>query len=200
MMPAWPVRGMLIPFNAGLLRTGSGVSPCAICHKTSPLSRLIALMLPYGGFTIERPCTVRPPPPPPPPPPAAAAGRVAPSGRGAAGALGAATEAAGAVEGAAPIGVATRAPVSALPWMKFMSFFAGSGLTSPSGPGVRREYTYMMCVSGSYEPPAHTVPPPLIANEIVAIGPSALLTTGGVKIGPILYFETSFSASARSSG
>src|ERR1700720_557598 len=33
-----------------------------------------------------------------------------------------------------------------------------------------------------------------------ASGPSALLTEGGVNSGPILYFETSFSASACSSG
>src|SRR5579864_790624 len=35
---------------------------------------------------------------------------------------------------------------------------------------------------------------------MVARGPSALLTEGGVNSGPILYFETSFSASACSSG
>src|SRR2546428_12849117 len=55
----------------------------------------------------------------------------------------------------------------------------------------------MLCVSGSYEPPGQ-----LVANDCMSIasGPSILLTTGGVKIGPILYFETSFTASARSSG
>src|SRR5712691_7838270 len=37
----------------------------------------------------------------------------------------------------------------------------------------------MMWVSGSYEPPAHTVPPPLIARLSVPSGPSTLLTTGG---------------------
>src|SRR4029450_6807908 len=54
-----------------------------------------------------------------------------------------------------------------------------------------------LCVSGSYEPPGQ-----LAANDCISIasGPSILLTTGGVNIGPILYFETSFTASARSSG
>src|SRR3989442_5864770 len=56
---------------------------------------------------------------------------------------------------------------------------------------------YTLCVSGSNEPPGQ-----LVANDCMSIasGPSILLTTGGVKIGPILYFETSFTASARSSG
>src|SRR5205814_1296427 len=54
-----------------------------------------------------------------------------------------------------------------------------------------------MCVSGSYEPPGQ-----LDANAPinVASGPSIWLTTGGVKIGPVLYFDTSFTASERSSG
>src|SRR4029450_3063412 len=54
-----------------------------------------------------------------------------------------------------------------------------------------------LCVSGSNEPPGQ-----LVANDCISIasGPSILLTTGGVKIGPILYFDTSFTASARSSG
>ncbi len=46
-----------------------------------------------------------------------------------------------------------------------------------------------MLVSGSYEPPGQFVPPPADASISVASGPSALLTTGGVKIGPILYRE-----------
>src|SRR5437773_6391381 len=59
------------------------------------------------------------------------------------------------------------------------------------------EKTYSLCVSGSYDPPSQ-----LVANACISVasGPSILLTTGGVKIGPILYFETSFTASARSSG
>src|SRR6059036_3817037 len=57
-----------------------------------------------------------------------------------------------------------------------------------------------MCVSGSYEPPGQFVPPLEGPIPIVASGPSSLLTTGGVKIGPSLYFDTTFSASARSSG
>src|SRR5262245_21967624 len=54
-----------------------------------------------------------------------------------------------------------------------------------------------MCVSGSYEPPGQFVTPVVM---IVPYGPSALLAAIGVKIGPIRYFETSFTASARSSG
>src|SRR5215831_17551479 len=54
-----------------------------------------------------------------------------------------------------------------------------------------------MWLSGSYEPPGQFVTPVV---RIVPYGPSGLLTTIGVKIGPIRYFETSFSACARSSG
>src|SRR6185436_16883721 len=54
-----------------------------------------------------------------------------------------------------------------------------------------------MCVSGSYEPPGQFVANPEVS---VASGPSILLTTGGVKIGPILYRSTVLIASARSSG
>ncbi len=46
-----------------------------------------------------------------------------------------------------------------------------------------------MLVSGSYEPPGQFVPPPADASDNVASGPSALLTTGGVKIGPYLYLR-----------
>ena len=53
------------------------------------------------------------------------------------------------------------------------------------------------CVSGSYEPPGQFVPPD---ERKVPIGPSSLLTTVGVKIGPSLYFAVNFTASARSSG
>src|SRR5687767_13630447 len=150
----------------------------------------MALMLPYGGFTSGKPRTDKPPPPPSPPPPAGAAG-AAPAGAAAAAGAAAGGAAAGAgavpvattaaaVPGAAPIGTAARAPVSALPCTKFMSFFAGSGLIRPSTPACRREYTYMIRVSGSNEPPAQTVPPPLIAIDSVPSGPSARLTTGGV--------------------
>src|SRR5262245_56582410 len=62
------------------------------------------------------------------------------------------------------------------------------------------EKTYTMCVSGSYDPPGQFEPPPAVPLVRVAGGPPSLLTTGGVKIGPNLYFETSFTASARSSG
>src|SRR5579871_3577599 len=54
-----------------------------------------------------------------------------------------------------------------------------------------------MCDSGSYAPPGQLVTPVV---RIVPNGPSGLLNTIGVKIGPILYFETILNASARSSG
>src|SRR4029077_15900299 len=57
-----------------------------------------------------------------------------------------------------------------------------------------------MWVSGSYDPPAQLAPPVAPGAPSVASGPSALLTDGGVKSGPILYFETNLIASARSSG
>src|SRR5215475_890130 len=57
-----------------------------------------------------------------------------------------------------------------------------------------------MCVSGSYDPPGQLVPPLLIAVASVPSGPSILLTTGGVNIGPILYREAIFIASACNSG
>ena len=57
-----------------------------------------------------------------------------------------------------------------------------------------------MPVSGSYEPPCQFAPPVASGSISVASGPGHLLTTGGVKIGPILKRDTSFTASARSSG
>src|SRR3569833_1948647 len=55
-----------MPLSAGLLRMLSGVSPCAPCQTISPLSRLMALMVAYGGFSNGRPwmVSVRKPPPP----------------------------------------------------------------------------------------------------------------------------------------
>src|SRR5271154_7089143 len=63
-VPAWPVFGMFRPLSAGWLRMLSGVSPCATCQVISPLSRLIAASVPYGGLKIGSPCTVKPPAPP----------------------------------------------------------------------------------------------------------------------------------------
>src|SRR5438477_9220540 len=77
-LPLCPVFGMLSPLSAGWLRTESGVSPCGVDQTSSPRSRLIATICPYGGFTIGRPWTVAPNPPPPggaaPRPPAAGGG------------------------------------------------------------------------------------------------------------------------------
>ena len=49
---------------------------------------------------------------------------------------------------------------------------------------LRLEPTYTTPVSGSIEPPIQLEPESEATS--VAQGPSALLTTGGVKIGPIL--------------
>ena len=38
--------GIFTPRRAGWFRTLSGVSPCGTCHVSSPLSRLIALIVP----------------------------------------------------------------------------------------------------------------------------------------------------------
>src|SRR5215472_16478461 len=57
-----------------------------------------------------------------------------------------------------------------------------------------------MCVSGSYDPPGQFVPPVADGRINVANGPSGLLTTGGVNIGPILYRDTSLTASSCRAG
>src|SRR5262245_52009624 len=38
----------------------SGVSPCGTCHAISPRSRSILDKMPYGGFTMGKPCTFNP--------------------------------------------------------------------------------------------------------------------------------------------
>ncbi len=43
-----------------------------------------------------------------------------------------------------------------------------------------------MFVSGSSDPPCQLAPPVTFGSISVASGPSHLLTTGGVNIGPIL--------------
>src|SRR5437867_11493355 len=87
----------------------------------------------------------------------------------------------------------------AVPRMKFMSDNCGL-LTSPISVIPVFEKIYMMPVSGSYEPPCQLAPPVVDGSISIARGPSHLLTTGGVKIGPSLYSEVNFTASARSAG
>src|SRR5207247_9073737 len=48
--PGRPVRGTFSPFSAGLFRTLSAVSPCAMCQRISHLFKSIALMRAYGGL------------------------------------------------------------------------------------------------------------------------------------------------------
>src|SRR5256885_10856174 len=89
----------------------------------------------------------------------------------------------------------------ACPVRKFMSDLRrSSGGTRPSALACVFENTYMIFVSGSYEPPCQFAPPVAAGRISVAFGPSNLLTTGGVKIGPILYFDTNSTACALSSG
>src|SRR3977135_79276 len=57
-----------------------------------------------------------------------------------------------------------------------------------------------MRVSGSNDPPCQFAPPVAAGRMSVARGPSHLLTTGGVKIGPILYLDANWTASALSAG
>ena len=66
-------------------------------------------------------------------------------------------------------------------------------LLQPTSPLRTAEDLKALCAQLEAHPEADAI-------TSVASGPSALLTTGGVKIGPILYFEISFSPSARSSG
>src|SRR5262252_8385817 len=169
--PSRPVRGIVRPLSAGWLRTLSGVSPCAICQTSSPLFKSIAVMRPYGGLIIGSPCTNNPLLLSPPAP---TVGPVACPGL-----LG---------SGAWPV-------------MKFISDLRfSSGGTRPSALACVFENTYMIFVSGSYEPPCQFAPPVAAGRISVARGPSHLLTTGGVKIGPILYFETNSTASWWSCG
>src|SRR5439155_16279447 len=91
-----------------------------------------------------------------------------------------------------------RTPVSTLPdtyGMSENSLFGG-GSSPRIGIDVY-DGMYAMCVSGSNEPPGQLVPPDDLNP---AIGPSALLTGGGVKMGPVLYRAAILTASARSSG
>src|SRR5665213_1984768 len=55
-------------------------------------------------------------------------------------------------------------------------------------------------VSGSKEPPAQLVPPLLVPNVSSASGPPILLSTGGMKTGPMAYDLISCNASARNFG
>src|SRR5262245_16174693 len=57
-----------------------------------------------------------------------------------------------------------------------------------------------MCVSGSNAPPGQFDPPFVGPRASVPSGPSALLTTGGVKIGPSLKRDAIATACARRSG
>ena len=55
--PMRPVRGTSTPCSAGWSRTLSGVSPCGICQRKSPVDRSMAVMRPHGGLTSGSPRT-----------------------------------------------------------------------------------------------------------------------------------------------
>src|ERR1700730_5890637 len=103
--------------------------------------------------------------------------------------------------GGAPMGLPGRGVDPAVPWTYSMSESIASGEgTRPRAAIPLCEKTYSVCVSGSYDPPGQFAPPNAPGETIVASGPPALLTDGGVNNGPIRYCETNFSASAWSSG
>src|SRR6185503_15132788 len=120
-VPGRPVRGIVTPLSAGLLRMLSGVSPCGTCQRISPRFMSIAVSCPYGGFINGSPRTVGAagaPPSPPPAPPALA-----------------------------PDPPVVRAPDSALPCTNGRSFLVGSrGGTRPRRLSVLVDETYAICV------------------------------------------------------
>src|SRR6266508_2810519 len=136
----------------------------------SPRSRLMAVMRPYGGFSSGNPCgdafaftapslvvAVAPPGP-------ARTGASAPA--------------------FSPGPEMYRTPVIALPetYGRSENSLLGGGSSPRIGMAVN-DGTYATWDSGSNEPPGQFVPPD---DRKPAIGPSALLTGGGVKMGPIL--------------
>src|SRR5215472_8506670 len=156
----WPVRGMFIPFKSSELRTTSGVSPCAICQTKSPLSRLMAVIVPYGGLTSGRPSTSRRT--------YWLAGRF----------FGGLGESAPAFS-PGPRMICTSLP--ATPAIYLMSETSLGDSTNPIGSMQElHAYRYAMCVSGRSEPPGQFVPPEAVPIVSVPSGPSSLLTVGGV--------------------
>src|SRR5438046_1950365 len=113
----------------------SGVSPCAICHRISPLFKSIALICPYGGLINGRPWTDNVP---------EVSACPAEGVRSAA--------------ASAPAPPLRRGPLVAIPWIhpKSPESFGSPG-TNPNETGWLSEYTYRICVSGSYDPPAQFV-------------------------------------------
>ena len=67
------------------------------------------------------------------------------------------------------------------PYRKYL----GRGRHEPKIAMAVCENKYMVCVSGSYDPPGQFAPPVAPGETIVPSGPPILLTEGGVNIGPI---------------
>src|SRR6476469_6150875 len=104
----------------------SGVSPCAICHVSVPLSMSIAVIRPYGGLTSGIRCTERLGSPSPPRFGGAATGAPASVSAGAAEAAGAVVaDVAGPFE-ALGLGLGFAFGFGAVPWTQSKSDFAGS--------------------------------------------------------------------------
>src|SRR4029077_3433628 len=116
------------------------------------------------------------PAPPRPPRPAAAAPSAPRPGRGKSAAL------------PKPGPSDTRNGCPAWPRTYLMSEKPAGGSIRPMV--VRHElhaWRYAMFVSGAIEPPGPFGPPAAVPIVIAASGPSILLTTGGLNIGPFLY-------------
>ena len=183
-MPPWPVRGMSRPLSAGCSLTLSGVSPCAICQRISPLSRSIALIRPYGGLPSGSPRIAQ------------AAARLRPprrrGRRGAArhGAAAARRRSAAAGEPRAGDGVARDVPHVGEPRGRRHEPHRADGAGGVDVGDVRFRIVRAALPVRAAQARA----------SAGASGPSILLTTGGVNIGPIAYFFDKLTASARSSG
>src|SRR5260370_41099392 len=130
----------------------------------APLSRLLALIVPYGGFSSGTPSTFSATYPLP-------------------------DLLFGGIGQSAPAfspGPRRIFPSSpAVPAMSFMSETSSGARTSPIGSAqALHANAYTVCVSGSYAPPGQFVPPEAVPTVNVPSVPSILLSEGGVYTGP----------------
>src|SRR5579883_2120471 len=158
-------------------------SPCTVVPPPNPPpppppARAGTGVSPEPAAALPPPRPPRPRPPPPPPVLAAAAAPAPPRPPRPCG------ESAPAFS-PGPVRMRTSCP--AVPATNSISETSLGARTSPIG--VRQALqakTTTLCVSGSYDPPGQLVPPDAVPSVKVASGPPALLSTGGVKTGPIL--------------
>ena len=173
MRPWRPVRGIVSPLSAGLFLMLSGVSPCAICQTISPLFRSIAVMRAVRRLDQRQPLN------------------------GQAAAAFAAAGAAGAAARRRPSPVrpppaadpdaagSPRARRARCPGCSSCPTDPAGGGTRPSGldAALREDVDDVrLGIERAARPVGAAAP----GSVSVASGPSTLLTTGGVKIGPIL--------------